>query len=43
MPVRILVSVNPLETYLIELRETRDSGAGTKETSGYGTLAKPPA
>jgi hypothetical protein len=22
------------------LRETRDSGAATKETSGYGTLAK---
>jgi hypothetical protein len=34
------VSVNPLETYLIELRETRDSGAATRETSGYGTLAK---
>jgi hypothetical protein len=34
------VSVNPLEIYLTELRETRDSGAATKETSGYGTLAK---
>ena len=34
------MSVNPLETYLTELRETRDSGAATKETSGYGTLAK---
>jgi hypothetical protein len=34
------VSVNPLETYLTELREIRDSGAATKETSGYGTLAK---
>ena len=32
--------VNPLETYLTELREIRDSGAATKETSGYGTLAK---
>ena len=35
------MSVNPLETYLTELRETRDSSAATKETSGYGTLAKP--
>jgi hypothetical protein len=34
------MSVNPLETYLTELREIRDSGAATKETSGYGTLAK---
>jgi hypothetical protein len=33
------MSVNPLETYLTELREIRDSGAATKETSGYGTLA----
>jgi len=32
--------VNPLETYLTELREIRDSGAATKETSGYGALAK---
>ena len=34
------MSVNPLETYLTELREIRDSGAATKETSGYGTLGK---
>ena len=34
------MSVNPLEIYLTELREIRDSGAATKETSGYGTLAK---
>jgi hypothetical protein len=34
------MSVNPLETYLTELREIRDSGAATKETSGYSTLAK---
>ena len=34
------MSVNPLETYLTELREIRDSGAATRETSGYGTLAK---
>jgi hypothetical protein len=34
------VSVNPLEIYLTELREIRDTGAATKETSGYGTLAK---
>lgn len=27
-----------LETYLVELREIRSSGAATKETSGYGTL-----
>ena len=29
------MSVNPLETYLTELRETRDSGAAAKETSSY--------
>jgi hypothetical protein len=34
------MSVNPLEIYLTELREIRDSGAATKETSGYGALAK---
>ena len=34
------MSVNPLETYLTELRGIRDSGAATRETSGYGTLAK---
>ncbi len=34
------MSVNPLEIYLTELREIRDSGAATRETSGYGTLAK---
>ena len=34
------MSVNPLEIYLTELREIRDTGAATKETSGYGTLAK---
>ena len=34
------MSLNPLEIYLTELREIRDSGAATKETSGYGTLAK---
>ena len=32
--------MNPLETYLTELREIHDSGAATKETSGYGALAK---
>ena len=32
------MSVNPLEIYLTELRETRDSGAATRETSGYGPL-----
>jgi hypothetical protein len=31
--------MNPLESYLIEVREIRDSGAATKETSGYGALA----
>ncbi len=32
--------MNLLETYLTELREIHDSGAATKETSGYGALAK---
>src|ERR1035438_674772 len=32
--------MNPLETYLTELREIHDSGAATKETSGYPALAK---
>ncbi len=32
--------MNPLEAYLTELREIRDSGAATKETSGYPALAK---
>ncbi|MGA2866479.1 MAG: type ISP restriction/modification enzyme [Verrucomicrobiota bacterium] len=32
--------MNPLEAYLSELREIHDSGAATKETSGYGALAK---
>ena len=27
--------MNPLESYLTELREIHDSGAATKETSGY--------
>jgi hypothetical protein len=31
--------MDPLETYLIEVREIRDSGAATTETSGYGALA----
>jgi hypothetical protein len=31
--------MNPLETYLAEMREIRGSGAATKETSGYGVLA----
>ena len=31
--------MNPLETYLTELREIHDSGAATKETSGYPALA----
>jgi hypothetical protein len=31
--------MNPLETYLTEMREIRGSGAATKETSGYGVLA----
>lgn len=36
----MLVPMNPLETYLTELREIHDSGAATKETSGYPALAK---
>ena len=32
--------MNPLETYLTELREIHDSGAATKEISGYPALAK---
>jgi hypothetical protein len=32
--------VNPLELYLTELREIHDSGAVTRETSGYPALAK---
>ncbi len=32
--------MHPLETYLTRLREIRDSGAATKETSGYGVLAE---
>jgi hypothetical protein len=32
--------MNPLETYLIELREIHDSGAATRETSGYPVPAK---
>jgi hypothetical protein len=31
--------MNPLETYLTELREIHDSGAATGETSGYPALA----
>jgi len=31
--------MNPLEIYLTELREIHDSGAATKETSGYPALA----
>jgi len=31
--------MNPLETYLTELREIHDSGAATAETSGYPALA----
>ncbi len=31
--------MNPLETYLEELRAIRSSGAAVKETSGYGVLA----
>jgi len=31
--------MNPLETYLEELRAIRSSGAVVKETSGYGALA----
>ena len=31
--------MNPLETYLEELRAIRSSGAAVKETSGYGPLA----
>jgi hypothetical protein len=33
--------MNPLETYLTELREIHDSGAATRETSGYPALANP--
>jgi hypothetical protein len=29
------VSVNPLETFLTELREIRDNGAAAKRTSSY--------
>lgn len=32
--------MNLLETYLTELRELRESGAVTKETSGYAALSK---
>jgi Type ISP C-terminal specificity domain/N-6 DNA Methylase len=32
--------MNPLETYLTELREIHDSGAATRETSGYPALQK---
>lgn len=31
--------MNPLETYLTELREIHDSGVATGETSGYPALA----
>ena len=31
--------MNPLETYLTELRDIRSSGAAVKETSYYGPLA----
>src|SRR5450759_1413182 len=31
--------MNPVETYLAELRDIRASGAAVPETSGYGALA----
>jgi hypothetical protein len=36
------VSVNPLATYLRELRDMRASGANVPETSFYGPLANLP-